>query len=81
MLVLVLFEQPAGSRELSVSVERVVVWQRQPAPLSRPAGESEPPENPVWAVPPGPAAPQLAGQGSVQLVGCYLPAKYRSKSG
>lgn len=52
---------------------RAVAWQRRPEPPSGPVGESEPPENRVWAGPPGPAAPQPAAQGSVRSVGCYQP--------
>lgn len=49
------------------------MWQRQPAPLSGPAGGSEPPESPIWAGPPGPAVPQRADPDFVRSADCYLP--------
>lgn len=74
MLVMLLSVRPAGSEGLLAFVGRVAAWQRQPAPLSGPAGGSEPPESPFWAGPPVPAVPQQADPDSVQSADCYLPA-------
>lgn len=74
VLVMALSEWPARSKGLTVSAGRAAAWRRRPAPPSVPAVGSEPLENPVWAGPAGPAAPQLAARDSARSVGCYQPS-------
>lgn len=74
MLVMCLSVRPADSEGLLAFAGQGAAWQRQPAPLSGPAGGSEPPESPVWAGPPVPAVPQQAVPDSVRSADCYLPA-------